>query len=119
MTKVEITVNKRITLQADWEDNVTARTLLSQMPFSIKMSNLYGREMCHRFGAGSLPVKGSQNSSYVIGDIAYWPPMGSLVILYDQNGEVFEQVPIGHISQDLHFFEGMYKAELTFRKVEN
>ena len=59
--KVKVTVNGSTVLSAQWEDNATAKALLKKMPFTIKMSNLYGREMCHRFGGGSLPVKASQN----------------------------------------------------------
>lgn len=44
--------------------------------------------------------------------------MGSLVILYEQNGEVFEQQPIGHTDDDVSFFNGMSDTELTFEKAE-
>ena len=105
-TKVKVTINHEKILWAHWKDNATARALLKKMPFTIKMSNLYGREMCHRFGGGSLP--------YAVGDISFWPPLGSLVILYSQNGEVFEQVPIGHVDGDIRFFAGMGEADVLF-----
>ena len=117
-TKVKVTVNGSQVLFAKWADNATARALLKKMPFSINMSNLYGREMCHRFGGGSLPVKASQNRAYAVGDISYWPPLGSLVILYSQNGEVFEQVPIGHIDDDVRFFSKMSEGTLLFETVQ-
>ena len=113
-TKVKVTINHEKVLWADWRDNATARALLKKMPFTIKMSNLYGREMCHRFGGGSLPVKASQNKDYAVGDISFWPPLGSLGILYSQNGEVFEQVPIGHVDGDIRFFAGMGEADVLF-----
>ena len=116
--KVKVTVNGSTVLSAQWEDNATAKALLKKMPFTIKMSNLYGREMCHRFGGGSLPVKASQNKDYAVGDISYWPPLGSLVILYGQNGEVFEQVAIGHIEDDIRFFSGMPEATILFETVK-
>ena len=114
MSKVKITIDGSTVLLADWKDNATARALLKKMPFTIEMSNLYGREMCHRFGGGSLPVQASQNKAYAVGDISYWPPLGSLVILYGQNGEVFEQVSIGHIDGDIRFFSGMAEAHILF-----
>ena len=56
-TKVKVTIDHEKVLLADWKDNATARALLKKMPFTIKMSNLYGREMCHASAAASLPVK--------------------------------------------------------------
>ncbi|MGP1455715.1 MAG: cyclophilin-like fold protein [Treponema sp.] len=33
-------------------------------------------------GAGSLPASQAKNTGYRIGDISYWQPRGTLVILY-------------------------------------
>ena len=81
------------------------------------MMNLYGREMCYRFGAGGLPDNDAADIGYEIGDISYWPPAGSLVILYKQNGELFEQQPIGHTDDDVSFFDGMPDTDVIFEKV--
>ena len=70
------------------------------------------------FGGGSLPVKHHKIKTYAVGDISYWPPLGSLVILYGQNGEVFEQVSIGHIEDDIRFFSGMPEATILFETVK-
>ncbi|MGL0747907.1 cyclophilin-like fold protein [Secundilactobacillus paracollinoides] len=112
---VEIMVNNGVKLTARFVDNATTRDLISKMPFTITMDNLYSREMCHRYGCDGLPIDDAKNRSYQVGDIAYWPPMGSLVILYKQNGEVFEQQPIGHIDGDVAFFCKMSSAKITFQ----
>ena len=52
--RLKITVGNKI-LYATLEDNATTRALLKKMPMTLTMQNLYGREMCYRFGAGSLP----------------------------------------------------------------
>lgn len=83
------------------------------------MMNLYGREMCCRLGNGSLPVKDAKVKGYQTGDIAYRPAAGSLVILYQQNGEVFEQVTVGHTEEDLSFLDGSQDMEITFEKEES
>lgn len=111
---VEITINEKNTVKAQFEDNKTTRKLISRMPFSIDMDNLYSREMCYRYGRGGLPIDNVKNSNYQIGDISYWPPMGSLVILYEQNGEIFEQQSIGHIDADVSFFNKIKSARVTF-----
>ena len=80
------------------------------------MENLYGREMCYRFGQGTPTCDQASDQGYEVGDVSYWPPMGSLVILYEQNGEVFEQQPVGHIDGDVSFFADMPTADITFEK---
>lgn len=118
---VEITVDgndEKRKLIAHFEENQATQKLLNRMPFTIEMDNLYAREMCHRYGRGALPAKQSRDMGYRVGDISYWPPMGSLVILYKQNGEVFEQQPIGHIEDDISFFAQMKDARVTFRSIE-
>lgn len=114
-TLVEIIVNNDIRLTAQFADNVTTRELISRMPFTINMDNLYSREMCHRYGRGGLPIDDAKDRSYKVGDISYWPPMGSLVILYKQNGEIFEQQPIGHVDSDVNFFSKLGSSQITFR----
>lgn len=114
-TLVEIVVNNDVKLTAQFEDNAAARELISRMPFTIDMDNLYSRELCHRYGHGGLPVDKAKEQGYRVGDISYWPPLGSLVFLYKQNGEVFEQQPIGHIDSDVSFFSKLNSAEVTFK----
>ena len=99
-------------------DNAAGRALWEKLPLTLNMMNLYGREMCYRFGAGGLPDDDAADTGYEIGDISYWPPAGSLVILYKQNGEVFEQQPIGHTDDNISFFDGMPDTEITFERVE-
>lgn len=112
---VEVIINNDVKVTAQFEDNATTRELISRMPFTISMDNLYAREMCHRYGRGGLPTDDARDRSYKVGDISYWPPMGSLVILYKQNGEIFEQQPIGHIDSDVSFFSKLSSADVTFR----
>jgi hypothetical protein len=113
-TLIKITINHEKTMTAEWEDNEAARELIRRMPFTIQMDNLYGREMCHRYGHGALRANEAKDKDYKVGDISYWPPMGSLVILYKQNGEIFEQQPIGHIDSDISFFNRLKSAEVRF-----
>ena len=113
-TLVTITVDGERTITAQFEDNATTRELISRMPFTIEMDNLYAREMCHRYGRGGLPTDDAHDRDYQVGDISYWPPMGSLVILYKQNGEIFEQQSIGHVDGDVSFFSRLASAQVTF-----
>ena len=107
---------KNFKLNTRENDNEATRALWDMLPQTFPMMNLYGREMCYRMGNGALPDTTAQNIGYEVGDISYWPPAGSLVILYKQNGEVFEQVRIGHTDDDVSFFEGMEDTDITFEK---
>lgn len=105
-------------LIADFEENPTSQALLEQMPITLPMMDLYGREMCYRFGAGALPAGRLRYDGYRIGDIAYWPPAGSLVILYAQNGEEFERAQIGHIAHGVGVFENTGDVDVTFERLD-
>lgn len=113
--KIKISAGDHV-IHAVLYDNEAGRALWDKLPMTLSMMNLYGREMCYRFGNGGLPSPDANDTGYEIGDISYWPPAGSLVILYKQNGEVFEQQPIGHTDDDISFFEGMPTTDIVFEK---
>lgn len=117
MTTITLTVDGQ-TLQAELEDNETTRALLEQMPMTLPMMDLYDREMCYRYGEGALPVGETTSSGYHVGDIAYWPPAGSLVILYAQNGEHFERVHLGRVLSGVEIFENTGDADVSFEIAE-
>ena len=110
---LKITAGDKI-LTATLEDNATTRAFLQKLPATLSMENLYGREMCYRYGAGGLAASATRHDRYEVGDIIYWPPRGSFVILYKQNGEEFERVQLGHIDQDVSFFEDGGDMEILF-----
>lgn len=105
-------------LTATLENNVTTQALLEQMPMTLPMMDLYGREMCYRYGAYALPTEQLRSDGYEVGDIAYWAPGGSLVILYAQNGEQFERQHLGRIEQGVEIFSALGDVDVTFERVE-
>ena len=111
--KLKIIVGDKV-LFATLEDNATVRAFLAKLPTTLSMENLYGREMCYRYGAGGLAEAATRNDGYDVGDIIYWPPRGSFVLLYKQNGEEFERVQIGHIDGDISFFDDGNDMEIRF-----
>ncbi|MCM1523686.1 MAG: cyclophilin-like fold protein [Ruminococcus sp.] len=116
--KIKITVGET-ELTAVMEDNATTRAIIEQMPMTLPMMDLYGREMCYRYGAYALPTDNLRSDGYEVGDIAYWAPGGSLVILYKQNGEQFERQHLGHIDSGVEVFENTGDAEVRFEVVDN
>ena len=111
--KVKITVGNT-ELIATLENNATTQALIEKMPMTLPMTDLYGREMCYRYGAYALPTDNMRSDGYEIGDIAYWAPGGSLVILYDQNGEHFERQHLGHIDSGVEIFETTGDVDVRF-----
>lgn len=105
-------------LTATLENNATTQALLEQMPMTLPMMDLYGREMCYRYGAYALPTEQLRSDGYEVGDIAYWAPGGSLVILYAQNGEHFERQHLGHIEQGVEIFSALGDVDVTFERAE-
>ncbi|WP_018143849.1 cyclophilin-like fold protein [Alloscardovia criceti] len=115
--RVKITVGQT-ELSADMEDNATTQWLVNQMPMTVHMQDLYNREMCHRYGAYALPTDNMRSDGYAVGDIAYWAPGGSLVILYAQNGEHFERQHLGHIDSGVEVFQHTGDADVRFEIAE-
>ena len=114
--EIKMTVGNQ-TLYGTLENNATTRAWVKEMPMTLPMRDLYGREMCHRYGNGALPTDNLRSDQYAVGDIAYWPPMGSLVILYAQNGERFERQHLGHINSGVDIFESTGDTNVTFELV--
>ena len=115
--RIRITVGDT-ELYANLEDNATTRAWVEQMPMTLSMQDLYGREMCYRYGADAMPTEELRSDGYEVGDIAYWPPRGSLVILYAQNGEQFERQHLGHIESGVEIFETTGDVDVTFEMME-
>ncbi|WP_205437171.1 cyclophilin-like fold protein [Helicobacter suis] len=113
MPHIKITIHEQ-SLHATLEDNPATRALIAKVPFTVRMQNLYGRELVHRLGAGALPTGKLRHDAYKVGDLIYWPPRGSLVILYKQNGEIFERQQLGHIAQDVSKLGQFESVEATF-----
>ena len=111
--KLRITAKGK-TLMAVMENNPTVQAFAKKLPVTLKMENLYNREMCYHYGNGAFPTGTLRSDRYEVGDIIYWPPRGSFVILYLQNGEEFERQHMGHISGNVDFFRNAGDVDVTF-----
>lgn len=104
-------------LYATLEDNPASRALYELMPITVKMRNLYKREMKFDLPA-KLPVSSLAGNNYRVGDIIYWPPRQSLAIIYSQNGERFRRQHLGHIDSGAEIFRTMGDTVVTFAPAE-
>lgn len=111
--KVKITAGEHV-MFADFLDNATTRALITKFPLTVPMEDLYSREMCYRF-AESLPANEAETSSYEVGDIVYWTPRHSFVIMYEQNGERISNLQkIGKINAGVELFKNTGDIDVTF-----
>ena len=110
--RIRATVNGQ-TLYATLENNATTRDFVSKLPITLPMMDLYNREMCYRFDE-ALATDNLQSSSYEIGEIAYWAPRHSFVILYEQNGERFERQTLGKFDSSVDIFKTTGDVDVTF-----
>lgn len=115
--KVKLTAGNR-EFTATLYKNATTDALVEKLPLTLPMKDLYGREMCYRF-SDALPTDDAGYSGYEVGEIIYWPPGHSFVILYKQNGEEFEMQKLGRIDNSVEFFETSGDIDLTIELIDN
>ncbi|MCM1514752.1 MAG: cyclophilin-like fold protein [Anaeroplasma bactoclasticum] len=117
MTRIKITFgNSKV--YANFYDNATTRALFEQFPLELDMMDLYGREMCYRF-AEALPTDNAKTRGYEVGEIVYYPPMHSFVIMYEQNGEHFQMQSLGMIDGSVNIFKTIGDIKMRFEIVQS
>lgn len=114
--RMKITVGGT-TLYAKLADNATADAIAEKLPLTLPMMDLYGREMCYRFDE-ALPATDVQTRNFQLGEIIYWPPRHSFVIMYHQDGEVFSMQHVGQIESGVEIFEETGDVTATFELVD-
>lgn len=103
-------------LSATLLNNATTRAFVEKLPITLPMLDLYNREMCYRFPE-ALPTDDVNNSGYEVGEIVYYPPMHSFVIMYAQNGEHFSMQKLGKINSGVEAFKNTGDINVTFELV--
>ena len=110
--RVKISVNNKV-LHAVLDDNATSRAIYNKLPLKLFMQDLYSREMCYNFDE-SFKTENLRSDNYEVGDLIYWPPMHSFVILYRQNGEKFRRQHLGKVLSGVEIFETTGDTEVLF-----
>jgi hypothetical protein len=115
--KVRITAGAHI-MTATLLDNATTRALIAKLPLTVPMTDLYGRELVYRF-PDPLPADEAATSGYAVGDIVYWTPRHSFVIMYEQNGEIISNLQkIGRIDSGVEAFKRTGSVSVTFDLID-
>ncbi|MDO5378216.1 MAG: cyclophilin-like fold protein [Clostridia bacterium] len=115
--KMRITVGDQV-LTATLIDNATTRALMEKMPMTLSMMDLYGREMCYRFSE-DLPAEEAGYDSFDVGDISYWTPWHSFVIVYAESGESIDNLQrVGTVDEGVECFAATGDTAVTFEMME-
>ncbi len=104
-------------LTATLINNATSRALITKFPLTILLKDLYNREMCYNFSE-DLPTDAVKYTDYEVGDIIYWPPRHSFVIMYAQNGERFAMQKIGRIDSYIEILKNIGDITVTLEVVK-
>lgn len=105
-------------LTATLSDNATTKTFIAKLPLTLPMLDLYSREMCYRF-PDALPANEATTRGYEVGEIIYYPPRHSFVIMYAQNDERFQMQTIGKVDSNVEAFKNIGNIDVRFEIVEN
>ena len=100
-------------LYATLEDNPASRMLYQLMPITVKMRNVYQREMSCTL-PGKLPISKLSANTCKAGDIIYLPHRNSLAVIYKQSGEKFRRQNLGHIDSGAEVFAKLGDTDVTF-----
>lgn len=111
--RIRITVGEQ-ELTATLIDNATTRAIVDMLPMTLPMMDLYSREMCYRFPE-DLPAEEAEYNSFDVGDISYWTPWHSFVIVYAESGEAIDNLQrIGTVDSGVEFFSTTGDTNVTF-----
>jgi hypothetical protein len=83
--RIRLTAGETV-LSATLDDNATARDFASLLPLTLQMNDLFKREKVGRLPR-SLTAGGKPQSSYEIGNIAYWSPGPDIAVFYAHDGQ--------------------------------
>ena len=73
-------------LTATLIDSKTAKDLVSLLPLTLTMNDLFGREKFAHLPR-AISTEGKRTHTYEVGDIAYWSPGPDVAIYYQHDGE--------------------------------
>lgn len=111
--KVKITAGSEVAT-ATFIDNATTRALIARFPLTVPMKDRYSRELVYRF-PDALPANETTTSGYDVGDIVYWTPRHSFVIMYAQNGErISDLQKVGRIDSGVEALGNKGDTNVTF-----
>ncbi|MGF6976062.1 hypothetical protein QFZ94_004512 [Paraburkholderia sp. JPY465] len=92
---------------------------MAKFPLTVPMMDLYSRELVYRFPE-PLPANEKRTSGYEVGEIVYWAPRHSFVIMYAQNGErISDLQKVGRIDAGVEVLGRTGNTDVTFELLKD
>jgi hypothetical protein len=105
---------------ATLDDVGTTRDLLSLLPLTLELDDLFGREK-----SGTLPraliEQGPRTFKYEVGDVVYWPPRQHLSVFYRQDGKTLPapgMIRLGSVDAGLDALSGPTAVRAAIERVD-
>lgn len=100
-------------------DSPVSRELCRYLPLSGKMMR-YDRREFYLTLPFAPNIDGLETTDFHNGDVAFYPPYGTLAVFYDREGDSHcpGLIPVGRVTENLSIFSGL-DGEVTVTLTEN
>ena len=118
--KTRLKVNGK-SLEVTLRESETTRDLVSLLPLTLTMNDLFGRE---KFGhlPRAISDSGERTHSYQVGEIAYWSPGPDIAVFYRHDGQTIPApglIIIGKVESGVETLNVPGSLEVTIELAKN
>ena len=118
--KIRLKVNGK-SLEVTLRESETTRDLVSLLPLTLTMNDLFGRE---KFGhlPRAISDSGERTHSYQVGEIAYWSPGPDIAVFYRHDGQTIPApglIIIGKVESGVETLNVPGSLEVTIELAKN
>jgi hypothetical protein len=118
--KISLKVNGK-SLEVTLRESETTRDLVSLLPLTLTMNDLFGRE---KFGhlPRAISDSGERTHSYQVGEIAYWSPGPDIAVFYRHDGQTIPApglIIIGKVESGVETLNVPGSLEVTIELARN
>ena len=117
--KIRLTVNGNA-LTATLIDSETTRDLMSLLPLTLTMNDLFRREKFAHLPR-AISKEGKRTHTYEVGDIAYWSPGSDVAVFYRHDGQKIPHpgiIVIGKLDSGADAFDVPGSIQVTIERGE-
>ena len=118
-TKIRLKVGEKV-LSATLIDSETTRDLVSLLPLTLKMNDLFRREKFAHLPR-AIDQGGKRTHTYEVGDLAYWSPGPDLAIFYRHDGPEIPDpgiIVIGKVDSGLEALNVPGSVQVTIEPIQ-
>jgi hypothetical protein len=118
--RLNLKVNGK-SLEVTLRESETTRDLVSLLPLTLTMNDLFGRE---KFGhlPRAISDSGERTHSYQVGEIVYWSPGPDIAVFYRHDGQTIPApglIIIGEVESGVETLNVPGSLEVTIELAKN